>query len=75
MNLRPPPTTTNIVAMRAWMDELYRYLQFPVFNVIRLTPRTAPTSDDATAEGTIYQDSAGNVLKAHNGTAFTDCNT
>jgi len=75
MNLRPPPTTNNVVEMRKWMEELYRFLEFPVFNVIRLAPRTAPTSADATAEGTIYQDDAGNVLKAHNGTNFTNCNT
>jgi len=31
MNLRPPPTTNNLVAIRAWQDELYRFLQKPVF--------------------------------------------
>jgi len=31
MNLRPPPTTNNLVAIRSWMDELYRFLQYPVF--------------------------------------------
>jgi hypothetical protein len=75
MNLRPPPTTNNLAELRKWCEELYNFLLFPSFEVIRFLPRAAPTIADGTVEGIVYQDDTGNVLKAHNGTGFTDCNT
>lgn len=80
MNFKPAPTRTgndkdDIDALLEWAKSIEEFLKFPVFHAIRLLPRAVPTSGDATAEGTVYQDSTGNVLKAHNGTNFTDCNT
>lgn len=80
MNFNPLPSRTgndknDIDALYAWAKSIEEFLKFPVFQAIRLLPRAVPTSGDATAEGTVYQDSTGHVLKAHNGTDFTNCNT
>lgn len=80
MNIDPLPMKSgnaeqDLEAIFKWAKSLEAFLKFPVFQGIRLLPRAEPTSPDATAEGTVYQDSTDNVLKAHNGTDFTDCNT
>jgi len=31
MNLRPPPMVNNLMELRKWCDDLYRFLQYPVF--------------------------------------------
>lgn len=80
MNFPPLPPRSgddkeDVAALFEWAGAVEEFLKFPVFQGIRLAPRAVPTTADATAEGTLYQDSTANVLKAHNGTGFTDCNT
>lgn len=72
MNLRPPPSTNNLAELRSWCEELYKFLQFPVFQTVRLLPRSEPTSDDQTVDGVMYQDSTDHKLKVHNATDFQD---
>ena len=72
MNLRPPPQANNLSELRKWCDDLYRFLQYPHFDSIRMVPRTAPTLGDQIVNGTVYQDSGDDTLKVHNGTAFQD---
>lgn len=70
MNLRPPPDTDDIKVLRGWCNELYQFLQYPVFHQLKLYPRSdAP--DDASA-GVKYYDSDDNKEKTHNGTDWQD---
>uniref|UniRef100_A0A6H1ZSZ6 Putative tail protein n=1 Tax=viral metagenome TaxID=1070528 RepID=A0A6H1ZSZ6_9ZZZZ len=39
MNLRPPPTTNNLAEIRKWCEELYRFLEYPVFPGDSISPR------------------------------------
>ena len=72
MNLRPPPATNNIVELRRWCDDVYKFLQFPHFEVIRFIPRSAAPTGDGAAGGVLYYDSDDDKLKCHNDTAFQD---
>jgi len=54
MNIKPPPTTDDIHELRQWCEQVYEFLKFPHFHVIRLVPR-ASCAD--TSEGNVYYDS------------------
>ena len=80
MNFKPAPARTgddkrDLDALFEWAQSIEEFLKFPVFELIRLKARAAPTVGEGIIEGTIYQDSTGHVLKARNAAAFTDCNT
>ena len=69
MNLRPPPDNNDPDELRQWMNELYEYLKYPVFEVIRFKPiSTAP----ATSEGNVYYDSDTNKLICRDDSAWND---
>jgi len=59
MNLNPPPQTDNIEDLRKWCQELYEFLKFPHFHMIRFVPR-ASLAD--ISEKNLYYDSDTNKL-------------
>ena len=64
MNLPPVPQTENIEELRQWCEELYRFLQYPVFPALRLYPR-ASASDDV--KGGMFYDSDDDKFKGYTG--------
>ena len=56
----------------SWLRDVYEFLKYPVFHLIRLLPRTAPTSDTA-EEGVIYYDEDDDKVKVYT-TSFEDLN-
>lgn len=69
MDLRPPPENATIEELQKWNRDLYRFLEFPTFELIRLIPRsTAPSG----FTGLSYFDSIDNVVKIYNGTEYID---
>jgi hypothetical protein len=72
MNIPPPPQTESLAELREWCNGLWRELQFPQWETIRLIARTEPTTADQTAEGTIYANDAENTVYLHDGTSFKD---
>lgn len=72
MNLKPPPETDDLKVLVRWcVDELYPFLQYPVFHQMRLLGRSDAPSD--TSAGVKYYDSDDNKEKTHNGTDWQDC--
>lgn len=61
-----------VAETQQWMKELYEFLQFPHFEVVRFISRSAAPTEDGEASGVVYYDSDDNKLKAHNGTDFQD---
>ena len=64
MNLPPPPVLTgnteqDIKMLADWQVEVYEFLKYPAFHIIRMVPRSAPSD---TAEGNIYMDSTSHFL-------------
>lgn len=70
MNLQPPPETDDIKILKGWCDELYAFLQFPVFHQIKFYPRS--DAPDEAVEGVGYYDSDDDKFKIHNGTDWQD---
>lgn len=64
MSLRPVPQTDDIEELRKWCEDLYRWLQYPVFHAIRLYPRTAGATDE---KGGMFYDSANDLFKGYTG--------
>lgn len=70
--LRPPPHNGSIEDLNAWAVELWNFLKYPHFHVIRFVPRSDRTSPN---EGDVYYDSDDDKLKVRNGSAsWDDCN-
>jgi hypothetical protein len=72
MNIPAPPETGDIEDIREWLNELYKWIQFPHVNQIRFVPRSAAPTGDGAAGGVTYYDSDDDKLKCHNDTAFQD---
>lgn len=69
MDLRPPSNDATLEELREWCRELYEFLQYPAFEVIKFVPRSsAPTGE----KGVSYYDSDDDKHKVHNGTAYQD---
>ena len=68
MNLRPPPPKDS-TDFDAWMQECYRFLQYPHFHQIRLIGRETASESK---EGVFYMDSDDHKAKIHDDTAFKD---
>lgn len=64
MNLRPVPVTDDINELRRWCEELYRFLQYPVFHGLRLYPREEATKDE---KGAMFYDSGDDLFKGYTG--------
>lgn len=60
MNLRPSPITNNIVEIRKWCEELYRFLEKPVFPG-GVTIGTSSNNCDIERDGTIEFNGYGTV--------------
>ena len=69
MNLRPPPKTDNVDELLQWCKELYEFLKYPAFHMIRFVPR-ATISD--TSEGNVYYDSDDEKLKVRDSDSWND---
>ena len=59
MNLRPPPNVKDLPEVSQWLNELYEFLKYPTFHIVRFVPRT--TCADI-SEGNLYYDSDTNAL-------------
>jgi len=66
MNLRPPPITGN-PELDDWLQEAYRFLQYPHFHQIRLIERATASEEK---KGVIFLDSDDDTIKGHNGTTW-----
>lgn len=64
MNLPPPPETEDITELKKWIDELYRFLQYPVFHSIRLYPRATASKNE---KGAMFYDSDDDLFKGYTG--------
>jgi len=64
MNLRPVPVTNDINELRVWCEDLYRFLQHPVFHAIRLYPRAAGAVSE---KGAMFYDSDDDKFKGYIG--------
>ena len=69
MNLRPPPEKGSLEELQAWCDELYEYLKYPTFHVIRFVPRSAAPD---TVEGNVYYDEDDDKLKVYDSDSWND---
>jgi hypothetical protein len=70
MNLRPPPEVADVQEIRKWCAELYRFLQYPAFQQIKLIPRSSAPTD--TSEGVKYYDSDDHKEKTHDNSDWRD---
>lgn len=67
MDLRPPPENATIEELQKWNRDLYRFLEFPTFELLRLIPRsTAPSG----FKGLSYFDESDSTIKIYNGTEY-----
>ena len=67
MNLKPPLVYKSFEDFTRWLEDLYEFLKYPVFHLLKLVPRsTAPTAE----EGLIYYDSDINALMLYDGTRW-----
>ena len=72
MNLNPPPRFKDAHELQEWLEGLYQFLQYPVFSVIKLNPRSAaPTTE----EGQLYYDSDTDNLLLRDDTAWGEVAT
>ena len=59
MNLQPPPDQADLEQLRKWCNELYEFLKFPAFHVVRFVPRDEPADE---SQGNVYFDYSLNKL-------------
>jgi len=65
VNLNTPPRFTDFQEFQQWIEDLYDFLKYPAYHLLKLVPRsTAPTSE----EGLIYYDSDDNAPLFYDGT-------
>jgi len=69
MNLRPPDENATTEELLAWCKELYQFLQYPTFEVIRFVPRSGAAD---TVEGNVYYDSDDDKLKVRDASSWND---
>ncbi len=70
--IRPVPVDASIEELRAWCVEVWEFLRYPQFHVIRFVPRSDRIDPQ---EGDLYYDGDDDKLKIRNGTpGWDDCN-
>ena len=69
MNLRPPPNSADVEELRSWCKEVYEFLKYPSFHVIRFLPQSDSPN---TAEGNVYYDSDDDKLKVRDASTWQD---
>lgn len=69
MNLSPPPNHATTDQLLRWCNDLFKFLQYPTFELIKITSRsTAPTGET----GLFYFSNVDNIAKTYNGTSYID---
>jgi hypothetical protein len=64
MNLSPPPSGVDTDEMLLWMKEVWEFLQNPVFQSVRFSPRTNSPDDE---KGRMYYDSDTDLFYGYTG--------
>ena len=72
MNLRPPPQVKDLPDVSQWLNELFRFLEYPTFHIVRFVPRA---SCDDVSEGNLYYDSDTKALNLRDDASWEQITT